>query len=81
MDASNKVIGIICHGGLIAISAGIIKKGQQAIGSVGIKDDLENVGAIWADESAFREGNQVWGRVVADIPDFNRELVKALIEI
>jgi len=32
-----------------------------------------------ADEPAFREGNQVWGRVVADIPDFNRELVKALI--
>jgi len=80
MDASNKVIGIICHGGLIAISAGIIKKGQRAIGSVGIKDDLENVGAVWADESAFREGNQVWGRVVADIPDFNRELVKALVE-
>ena len=44
------------------------------------KDDLVNAGAVWADEAAFREGNQVWGRVVADIPDFNRELVKALIE-
>jgi protease I len=80
MDAANKIIGIICHGGSIAISSGIIKKGQRATGSTGIKDDLVNAGAVWADEPAFREQNQVWGRVVADIPDFNRELVKALVE-
>ena len=80
MNNANKIIGIICHGGSIAISAGIIKKGQRVTGSTGIKDDLLNVGGVWADEPAFREGNQVWGRVVADIPDFNRELVKALVE-
>ncbi|MDO8752886.1 MAG: type 1 glutamine amidotransferase domain-containing protein [Anaerolineales bacterium] len=80
MDAANKIIGIICHGGSIAVSAGIIKKGQRATGSLGIKDDLVNAGAVWVDEPAFREGNQVWGRVVADIPDFCRELVKALIK-
>jgi len=80
MQTASKIIGIICHGGSIAISAGIIQKGQRATGSTGIKDDLVNAGAVWADEAAFREGNQVWGRVVADIPDFNRELVKALIE-
>ena len=80
MSDANKTIGVICHGGSIAFSAGIIKKGQRVTGSTGIKDDLVNTGAVWADEAAFREGNQVWGRVVADIPDFNRELVKALIE-
>lgn len=80
MNDANKIIGIICHGGSTAISAGIIKKGQRVTGSTGIKDDLENVGGIWTDEAAFCEGNQVWGRVVADIPDFNRELVKALIK-
>ena len=80
INNANKIIGIICHGGSIAISAGIIKKGQRVTGSTGIKDDLVNVGGAWADEPAFREGNQVWGRVVADIPDFNRELVKALVE-
>ncbi len=80
MNDANKIIGIICHGGSTAISAGIIKKGQRVTGSTGIKDDLVNVGGVWADEPAFREGNQVWGRVVADIPDFNRELVKALVE-
>jgi len=80
MNDSGKIIGIICHGGSTAISAGIIKKGQRATGSLGIRDDLVNAGAVWTDEPAFREGNQIWGRVVADIPDFNRELVKALVE-
>ncbi|MGB7874132.1 MAG: type 1 glutamine amidotransferase domain-containing protein, partial [Anaerolineales bacterium] len=74
MDEAGKPIGIICHGGLVAISAGIVK-GHRATGSRGIKDDLVNAGATWVDEPAFRDGNQVWGRVVADIPAFCRELV------
>jgi protease I len=74
-----KTVGIICHGGLVAISAGIVK-GVSATGSLGIKDDLENAGATWVDKSAFREGNLVWGRVVPDIPAFCRELVAALSE-
>jgi protease I len=74
MDNAKKPIGIICHGGLVAISAGIVK-GHRATGSRGIKDDLVNAGASWVDEPAFRDGNQVWGRVVADIPAFCRELV------
>jgi protease I len=79
MDSRGKTIGIICHGGLIAISAGIMK-GRRATGSLGIKDDILNAGGSWADEPAFREANLVWGRVVADIPDFCRELVQALTE-
>ena len=79
MDTMQKPLGIICHGGLVAISAGIVK-GHRATGSLGIKDDLVNAGATWVDEPAFRAGNQVWGRVVADIPDFCRELVKILAD-
>ena len=77
MDALKKPIAIICHGGLVAISAGIVK-GHRATGSLGIKDDLVNAGATWVDEAAFRDGNQVWGRVVADIPAFCRELIQLL---
>jgi protease I len=80
MNSANKIVGIICHGGSIAISADIIQQGQRATGSTGIKDDLINAGAVWTDEAAFREGNQIWGRVVADIPAFCGELVKALVE-
>jgi len=72
-------VAIICHGGLVAISAGIVD-GVSATGSLGIKDDLENAGATWVDKAAFREGNLVWGRVVPDIPNFCRELVAALAE-
>jgi len=72
-----KIIGMICHAGLVGISAGICN-GKKATGSKGIKDDLENAGAIWADDPAFREGNIVWGRVVKDIPFYCRELIKAL---
>lgn len=78
MNAAGKPIGIICHGGLVAISAGIVK-GCRATGSLGIKDDLVNAGATWVDEAAFREENLVWGRVVADIPAFCRELINLLV--
>lgn len=76
-NADGKIIAMICHAGLVGISAGIVA-GKPATGSEGIKDDLVNAGAEWRDEPAFRAGNLVWGRVVADIPDFCRELVDAL---
>jgi protease I len=70
---------MICHAGLVGISAGIVK-GHDATGSEGIKDDLINAGANWVNQPALRSGNQVWGRVVPDIPDYCRELVQALVE-
>ena len=76
---SGKIVGLICHGGLVGISADIVR-GHEATGSLGIKDDLINAGATWRDYPAFRSGNIVWGRVVDDIPDFCRELVKALAQ-
>lgn len=72
-----KIVGLICHAGLVGISAGIVK-GHRATGSLGIKDDLVNAGATWVDAPAFREGCLVWGRVVEDIPAFCRELVSAI---
>ncbi|NNG01713.1 MAG: type 1 glutamine amidotransferase [Desulfobacteraceae bacterium] len=77
MNDRQKILGFICHAGWVAASAGICK-GKSVTGSTGIKDDMENAGAVWVDEPAFRDGNQVWGRVVEDIPDYCRELVKAL---
>jgi protease I len=72
-----KVVGLICHAGLVGISAGVVR-GRRATGSLGIKDDLVNAGAIWVDEPAVQDGNLVWGRVVEDIPAFCRQLVMAL---
>jgi protease I len=77
---AGKPVGIICHGGLIAISAGIIGHDHPVTGSLGIRDDLVNAGGRWVDEPAFRDRNLVWGRVVEDIPAFERELVALLAE-
>lgn len=79
LDQAGKTIGIICHGGLVPISADVVR-GHKATGSLGIKDDLVNAGATWIDEPAFIDGNQVWGRVVEDIPAFCKHLVAALVE-
>jgi protease I len=79
MNTEGKIVGMICHAGLVGISAGIVR-GHMATGSEGIKDDLINAGATWYNQPAFRSGNIVWGRVVADIPDYCRELVAALAD-
>jgi len=79
VHAAGKPLAVICHGGLVAISARIVA-GRRATGSLGIKDDLENAGATWVDEPAFRDGTIVWGRVVDDIPAFLRETVASFAE-
>jgi len=76
---AGKPLAVICHGGLVAISAGIVS-GARATGSLGIRDDLVNAGATWVDEPAFRDGSVVWGRVVDDIPAFLHETVELFAE-
>src|SRR6185295_240117 len=46
--AAGKLVAAICHGGWIPISAGVYH-GVRVTGSPGLKDDLVNAGAIWAD--------------------------------
>jgi protease I len=57
-----------------------IAKAHRVTCSLGIKDDLVNAGATWVGESALRDRNQIWSRVVADIPNFCRELVALIVE-
>jgi len=77
--AAGAIVGAICHGPWLLVSAGLVS-GRRATGSLGIKDDLENAGATWVDESAFVDDQLVWGRVVADIPNFCGALVQRLRE-
>jgi len=79
MDLDGRILGFICHAGWVAASAGIMK-GRPATGSEGIKDDMINAGALWRNEPSFRDGNRVWGRVVADIPHYNRILAEVLTQ-
>ena len=72
-----KLVAFICHGGWIPISAKILK-GRKATGSRGIKDDLENAGAVWVDESAVVDGNLVSSRTPLDLPQFAKAMVQFL---
>ena len=72
-----KLVAFICHGGWIPISAKILI-GKRATGSAGIKDDLENAGAIWADEPVVIDGNLISSRTPRDLAPFAVALVNFL---
>jgi protease I len=72
-----KLVAFICHGGWIPISAKILK-GRKVTGSRGIKDDLENAGAIWVDEPVVVDGNLVSSRTPLDLPHFAKAMVQFL---
>lgn len=72
-----KLVAFVCHGGWIPISAKILK-GKRATGSRGIKDDLENAGAIWTDEPVVIDGNLISSRTPKDLASFARAIVEFL---
>jgi protease I len=72
-----KLVAFICHGGWIPISAKILE-GKRAAGSRGIKDDLENAGAIWVDEPVVVDGNLISSRAPKDLARFAAAMVEFL---
>jgi protease I len=76
---AGKLIGAVCHGGWIPISAGVYQ-GIRVTGSLGIRDDLVNAGAIWCDEPAVIDGHHVTSRKPDDLPQFCRAMLQVLRE-
>ena len=76
-DRDQKPIAMICHAGWVPISAGILK-GRRVTGVSAIKDDLENAGATFLDQSVVVDGHLISSRTPADLPDFCRALIAAL---
>jgi protease I len=75
--ASAKPIGHICHAGWVLVSAKICQ-GYTMTSTPGIKDDMENAGAIWVDEEVVVDRNIVSGRRPPDLPAFMREFIKLI---
>jgi protease I len=75
--AQGKLVAFICHGGWIPISAKILQ-GRRVTGSRGIKDDLENAGALWVDEPVVVDGNLVSSRTPKDLAPFAKAMVDFL---
>jgi protease I len=78
-DAQGKTLGMICHGGWVPASAGVLK-GRTVTCTPGIKDDVMNAGATYVDEECVVDGNIVSARRPPDLPAYGAALVKALAE-
>ncbi len=75
--ATGKLVAAICHGGWLPISAGVYR-GIHVTGSLGIKDDLTNAGAIFEDSSLVMDGQFVSSRKPDDLPVFMKGVLQLL---
>ncbi|MDO7895791.1 type 1 glutamine amidotransferase domain-containing protein [Pseudomonas citrulli] len=76
-EAASKPIAVICHGGWLLVSSGLVK-GKTMTSYKTLKDDLVNAGANWVDKEVVKDGTLISSRQPDDIPAFNRELIGAL---
>ena len=76
-DARGALIGSICRGGSVLISAGIVR-GRRLTSTLGIRDDLLNAGADWTQAPVVIDRNLVTSRLSRDLPAFGLALVEVL---
>lgn len=74
---AGKPIAQICHAGWVLISAKIVA-GYTMTSTPGIRDDLENAGAVWLDEEVVVDRNLVSGRRPPDLPAFTKAFIDVL---
>jgi protease I len=79
LDQTRRPVAVICHGGWLLISAGLVK-GRHMTSYKTIQDDLRNAGAFWTDKEVVRERNWVSSRQPSDIPRFNQEVINLFAE-
>ncbi len=77
--AAGRLVAAICHGGWIPISAGVYQ-GVRVTGSLGIRDDLVNAGAIWDDAAVVVDRHFISSRKPDDLPEFCRAIISFLRE-
>lgn len=79
IEAEGKPIAVICHGSWLLVSAGLTR-GRKMTSYHTIQDDLRNSGAEWTDREVVRDRNWVSSRQPADLPAFNREMIRLFAE-
>ncbi|MBJ9988266.1 type 1 glutamine amidotransferase domain-containing protein [Paenibacillus sp. S28] len=77
MHEERKPIGQICHAGWVLVSAKILQ-GVNVTSTPGIRDDMENAGAIWKDEAVVTDGHIVSARRPPDLPPYGKAFCDAL---
>ncbi|MFN7929765.1 MAG: type 1 glutamine amidotransferase domain-containing protein [Blastocatellia bacterium] len=72
---AGKPVAAICHGPWTLIDAGVVKD-RKLTSYESIQTDLKNAGAQWVDEEVVEDNGLVTSRKPADIPAFNRQMIK-----
>jgi len=79
VDADRKPIAVICHGGWLLVSTGIVK-GRTLTSWPSLQDDIRNAGGTWVDKEVVQDGNLISSRKPDDIPAFNKTLIEELAQ-
>lgn len=79
MDDDGKPIAVICHGGWLLVSAGVVD-GRTMTSWPTLQDDIRNAGGDWIDQEVVVDGNLISSRKPSDIPAFNQQMIDKLFE-
>lgn len=77
IDESGKPVFVICHGGWILVSAGLVD-GHTMTSWPTLQDDIRNAGGEWIDQEVVVDGNWVSSRKPDDIPAFTQKMIDLL---
>jgi len=77
---ANKVIGSICHGAQLLISANVVK-GKKISGYYSMEDDINNAGAIYTDEEVVSDSKIITTAHYKDMGPWMKETIKQLNEL
>jgi len=72
---AGKIIGAICHGPQILISAGLLK-GKRGTSYKSVAKELQEAGALYEDKEVVVDGNIVTSRMPSDLPFFMKTILK-----
>ncbi|MFW5792288.1 MAG: DJ-1/PfpI family protein [Desulfohalobiaceae bacterium] len=76
-QAAGKPIAAICHGTLL-LARGADIQHRSIASPAGLSEEIRGGGGIWKDQSVVVDKNFITSRGPDDIPDFLREIQKAL---
>jgi protease I len=73
---AGKPVASICHGPWTLIEADAVR-GRKLTSWPSLKTDIRNAGGNWVDEEVVVDKGLITSRKPADIPAFNREMIRA----
>ena len=76
-DEAGKPLAVICHAPWLLVSSGLVR-GRTLTSYKTIQDDIRNAGGNWVDQEVVVDRNWVTSRKPADLPAFNREMLKLI---